>query len=231
MLAKIQLNYAKLSQFSEDIAHELRIPLNNLIGQTQIMLMQPRSQQVLEQLLYSHLEEYERLSKMINDMLFIARSEHRDYIFDKSVIDLSNLIIELVDYFEWLANDKDMNFNLNLSPDIAITANADLLKRALSNLMINAIDYGLDHQVIVITTTADAQTVTIDVLTQAVYIAESHLPYLFERFYQVESSRQGKAKTGGLGLAIVKSVMVLHQGEASVFNTQAGVVFRLILPR
>jgi len=227
MLEKIQINYDQLARFSEDIAHELRTPLNNLMGQTQIMLMQSRSQQELEQLLYSHLEEYERLSKMIDNMLFIARSEHSDYIIEKENIDLSNLILELVHYFEFLAEDRLMRFVLELEKGIQIYANADLLKRALSNLIINASDYGFEDQDIVISTKSTENHIDIEVLTKNVFIDKQHLKHLFERFYQIESSRHAKAKTGGLGLSIVKSIMMLHNGEASAYNTQEGIVFSL----
>lgn len=233
MLEKIQLNYEQLARFSEDIAHELRTPLNNLMGQTQIMLMQSRSQQELEQLLYSHLEEYERLSKMIDNMLFIARSEHSDYIIDKEIINLSTLILELVNYFEFLAEDKKMTFGLELEREIQIYGNSDLLKRALSNLIINAIDYGLEGQDIVISTKLIDNVCHIEVLTKNIFIDEHHLKHLFERFYQIDSSRHFKAKTGGLGLSIVKSIMMLHDGEAYAYNTQQGIVFGLkigILP-
>ncbi|NNH01797.1 heavy metal sensor histidine kinase [Acinetobacter sp. ANC 5414] len=227
MLEKIQINYDQLAQFSEDIAHELRTPLNNLMGQTQIMLMQSRSQQELEQLLYSHLEEYERLSKMIDNMLFIARSEYSDYIIDKENIDLSNLILELVHYFEFLAEDKQMRFVLELEKGIQIYANADLLKRALSNLIINAIDYGFEDQDIVISTKSTESHVNIEILTKNVFIDKQHLNQLFERFYQIDSSRHSKAKTGGLGLSIVRSIMMLHHGEVTAYNTKEGIIFSL----
>jgi two-component system heavy metal sensor histidine kinase CusS len=229
MLEKIQLNYEQLARFSEDIAHELRTPLNNLMGQTQIMLMQSRSQQELEQLLYSHLEEYERLSKMIDNMLFIARSEHSDYIIAKEITNLSTLILELVNYFEFLVEDKKMTFGLELEREIQIYGNSDLLKRALSNLIINAIDYGLEGQDIVISTKLIENVCHIEVLTKNIFIDEHHLKHLFERFYQIDSSRHFKAKTGGLGLSIVKSIMMLHDGEAYAYNTQQGIVFGLSL--
>ncbi|QIC67664.1 heavy metal sensor histidine kinase [Acinetobacter schindleri] len=229
MLEKIQLNYEQLARFSEDIAHELRTPLNNLMGQTQIMLMQSRSQQELEQLLYSHLEEYELLSKMIDNMLFIARSEHIDYIIAKEIINLSTLILELVNYFEFLAEDKKMTFSLELEQEIQIYGNSDLLKRALSNLIINAIDYGLEGQDIVISTKLIDNVCHIEVLTKNIFIDEHHLKHLFERFYQIDSSRHSKAKTGGLGLSIVKSIMMLHDGEAYAYNSQQGIVFGLSL--
>lgn len=229
MLEKIQINYDQLARFSEDIAHELRTPLNNLMGQTQIVLMHSRPQQELEQLLYSHLEEYERLSKMIDNMLFIARSENGNFIIKKEEVDLYRTILELVDYFEFLAEDKKMSFVLKLDKNVRTHGNIDLLKRALSNLLINAIDYGAEKQNIVISTKLDVNDIYIEILTNGVHIEEQHLNYLFERFYQIDFSRHAKAKTGGLGLAIVKSIMVLHDGEATVRNTYEGVVFCLKL--
>lgn len=225
MLEKIQLNYEQLARFSEDIAHELRTPLNNLMGQTQIMLMQTRSQKELEQLLYSHLEEYERLSKMINNMLFLARSEHSDYMIEKEKINVSTLILELVNYFEFLAEDRKMSFDLKLDPDIHIDANSELLKRALSNLIINSIDYGLEGKHIIISIKMIESFCHIKVLTQGILIEKNHLNHLFERFYQIDSSRHFKAKTGGLGLSIVKSIMMLHNGDVYAYNTEQGIVF------
>jgi len=157
---------------------------------------------------------------MIDNMLFIARSEHIDYIIDKKIINLSTLILELVNYFEFLAEDKKMTFGLELEQEIQIYGNSDLLKRALSNLIINAIDYGLEGQDIVISTKLIDNVCHIEVLTKNIFINEHHLKHLFERFYQIDSSRHSKAKTGGLGLSIVKSIMMLHDGEAYAYNTQ-----------
>lgn len=229
MLEKIQINYDQLARFSEDIAHELRTPLNNLMGQTQITLMHSRSQQELEQLLYSHLEEYERLSKMIDNMLFIARSESENYLIEKDMIDIHHIVLELVNYFEFLAEDKKMSFVLHLAENLRINGNTDLFKRAISNLIVNAIDYGREQQSIVISTKKIGGDALIEILTQGVYIEQSHLNHLFERFYQIDPSRHMKAKTGGLGLAIVRSIMSLHDGEASVRNTEDGVIFCLRL--
>ena len=135
----------------------------------------------------------------------------------------------MVDYFEFLAEDKKMSFVLKLDKNVRTHGNIDLLKRALSNLLINAIDYGAEKQNIVISTKLDVNDIYIEILTNGVHIEEQHLNYLFERFYQIDFSRHAKAKTGGLGLAIVKSIMVLHDGEATVRNTYEGVVFCLKL--
>jgi len=219
-----------LAQFSEDIAHELRTPLNNLIGQTQITLSQPRSSGELEQLLYSHLEEYDRLTKMIENMLFIARSEQGQSTLEKQQVPIDEVLSHLLDYFEFVAEDKNITVQITGAKQVQVWANMQLLQRALSNLMINAIDYGLHNGKISIAIEQHAAQLEINVLTHNVLIAEQHLNFLFDRFYQVDVSRHAHARTGGLGLAIVQSIMHLHQGTASVENSAQGVVFRLFFP-
>src|SRR5699024_10398929 len=103
MLANIQAAYQQLARFSEDISHELRTPLNNLIGQTQILLSRSREPAELENLLYSNLEEYERLSQMIESMLFIARVEDGGYAIEKQGFNLNALqqtVTKYVDFRE-----------------------------------------------------------------------------------------------------------------------------------
>ena len=231
MLDRIQTNYEQLARFSEDIAHELRTPLNNLIGQTQIALSQSREKEDLENLLYSHLEEYERLTQMIENMLFIARSEQKEYPLEKSDLDLKVLFSELFDYFSFLAEEKGMDFRISIPDDLIIHANADLLKRALSNLIINAIDYGQEDGLISIEVHQLNSKIEILVLSYGIFVGEQHLKFLFDRFYQVAESRHEKAQTGGLGLAIVQSIMNLHHGETQVENSAQGIVFRLSFPQ
>ncbi len=230
MLDRIQQGYEQLARFSEDISHELRTPLNNLMGQTQIALSKSRSRDELENLLYSHLEEYERLTQMIESMLFIARVEHGHYQIEKQTLELSQIIEDLLAYFEFLAEEKNMSIYMDILAQLNIAAHPEHLQRALANLLSNAVQYGKENGEIRITATTTENSCRIDVLTAGVHIAEQHLAHLFERFYQVDSSRHQKAQTGGLGLAIVQSIMQLHQGEVQVNNHPQGVVFSLIFP-
>lgn len=226
MLDRIQQGYEQLARFSEDISHELRTPLNNLMGQTQIALSKSRSRDELENLLYSHLEEYERLTQMIENMLFIARVEHGHYQIEKQTLELSQIIEDLLAYFEFLAEEKNMSIYTDIPAQLNISAHPEHLQRALANLLSNAVQYGKENGEIRITAMTTENSCRIDVLTAGVHIGEQHLAHLFERFYQVDSSRHQKAQTGGLGLAI----MQLHQGEVQVNNHLQGVVFSLIFP-
>ena len=230
MLDKVQAGYQKLAQFSEDIAHELRTPLNNLMGQTQIILSQPRQSEELENLLYSHLEEYERLTKMIESMLFIARSEHGGFELGKVAVNMKQLIQDITEYYDFLIEERNMTFSVQVADDVTVFANQALLQRAISNLISNAIAYGQDKGIITLQATMYRNECEITIQTQDIFIEEQHLPYLFDRFYQVDGSRHKKAQTGGLGLAIVQSIIHIHGGITEVENRAEGVVFKIILP-
>jgi len=230
MLDKIQQDYQKLAQFSEDIAHELRTPLNNLMGQTQILLSQPRQIEELENLLYSHLEEYERLTKMIESMLFIARSEYTQAGLEKSSVDMLQLIRNVTDYFDYLIEERQMSLILQLPDKMNLRVNEALIQRAIANLISNAVVYGIEQGRITLEVKREQTDCVIRIVTHDIWIAEKHLPYLFDRFYQIDESRHKRAQTGGLGLAIVQSVMQLHGGYAEVENQTAGVAFTLRLP-
>jgi len=230
MLDKIQQDYQKLAQFSEDIAHELRTPLNNLMGQTQILLSQPRQTEELENLLYSHLEEYERLTKMIESMLFIARSEYTEAGLEKSSVDILQLIRDVTDYFDYLIEERQMSLMLQLPDEINLRVNEALIQRAIANLISNAVVYGVEKGRITLEVKREQTDCVIRIVTHDIWIEEKHLPYLFDRFYQIDESRHKRAQTGGLGLAIVQSIMQLHGGCAEVENQTVGVAFTLRLP-
>ncbi|WP_343579552.1 heavy metal sensor histidine kinase [Acinetobacter sp.] len=230
MLDKIQQDYQKLAQFSEDIAHELRTPLNNLMGQTQILLSQPRQKEDLENLLYSHLEEYERLTKMIESMLFIARSEYGEHGLEKSLVNIPELIRNVTEYFDYLIEERQMSLMLQLPDEMNLKVNEALMQRAIANLISNAVVYGAEQGRITLTVQREQAYCVIDIVTHDIWIDEKHLPYLFDRFYQIDESRHNRAQTGGLGLAIVRSIMQLHGGCAEVENQSLGVVFKLRLP-
>lgn len=231
LLDKIEANYHQLARFSSDIAHELRTPLNNLIAQTQYTLLHESELDVYATLLERHLDEYQSLSHMINNMLFLARSEQHDVPIHRELILVQDHIIDLMDYFEAFAEDQDMSVHADLAEDHQIYADIDLLKRALSNLVSNSLKYGHPNTVIQIQCIAHEHTDELQVLTPNVCIEEQHLAHIFERFYRVDVSRQHTQESSGLGLAMVQSIMSLHQGQATVQNTPSGIVFSLHFPK
>lgn len=219
MMSRLERSFQQLSNFSADIAHELRTPLTNMITQTQVSLGKNRSSEQYRDLLYSNLEEQERLATMVSDMLWLAKTDHG---LIKPAFKPLNLRTELqvvFDFFESLAEDKQLQ--LQISGDApAVAGDKDMLRRALSNLLSNAIRHASPNSTIAADlayTPASGWVITISNIGEA--IAPEHLDQLFDRFYRVDPSRQRQGEGAGLGLAIVKSIVELHGGMIRAAST------------
>ena len=228
MLARLEDGFAQLSRFSEDLAHEMRTPLSNLMGHTQQTLRHSRSIEDYQNLLVSNQEEYERLARMIDSMLFLARTEQSDAAVKAVQIDLHELIEQLCDYFEGVAQEREVGL-INQAHD-QLLADPGLVRRALANLLANALRYATPGTAVTISSTLLQDRLEITVQNRGAPIAAEHLPRLFERFYRCDPSRNQPDDSGGLGLAIVRSIMHLHDGWVSVDSDETGTRFRLGFP-
>ena len=228
MLARLEDGFGRLSRFSEDLAHEMRTPLNNLMGQTQLALQKPRSVEDYQALLASSQEEYERLARMIDNMLFLARAERPDAVLIREPIALHEAVAQLCDYFEGMAEERGIV--LVNEADGALAADPQLLRRALANLLANALRYGSADSPVRIASQRQGSHVNISVTNQGEPMAPEHLPRLFDRFYRCDPSRAQPGDSGGLGLAIVRSIMQLHGGAVRVESSAAGTCFTLSFP-
>lgn len=228
MLARLEAGFAQLERFSEDLAHEMRTPLTNLMGYTQQTLARDRTLDDYQSLLASNAEEYERLARMIDSMLFLARSEHMRGALPREQIDVRALVEQLCDYFEGSADERGMRL-VNQARG-TLLADPDLLRRTLANLIANAVRYGAPDSVVTIDSVPLAGGTEIGVRNHGPAIAPEHLPHLFERFYRCDPSRHAPGDSGGLGLAIVESIMQRHGGSASVASTDQGTRFSLRFP-
>ncbi len=229
MLARLEAGFAQLSRFSEDLAHEMRTPLSNLMGQTQQTLGRVRSLEDYQSLLASNQEEYERLARMISNMLFLARTEQVDAAIHRQDIDLAETVEQLGDYFEGVAEEHQMRVVNEASG--SLHADPDLLRRALANLIANALRYGATGTEVRVSCERTADSVVITVVNTGEPIAEEHLPRLFDRFYRCDPSRAQPGDSGGLGLAIVRSIMQLHGGEVLVTSETSRTRFTLLFPQ
>lgn len=229
MLERLADGFAQLSRFSEDLAHEMRTPLNNLMGHTQQTLRKDRSVDQYQDLLASNQEEYERLARMIDSMLFLARSEQGGAAIVREDIDLAAMAEQLVEYFEGMAEERGVVFAVQASG--TLHADRALVRRALANLLANALRHGAPHGTVTICGQVRDGGVDIAVHNLGEAIAEQHLARLFERFYRCDPARSKGGDSGGLGLAIVRSIMQLHGGTASLTSGADGTRFTLRFPQ
>jgi len=225
MLDRLENGYEHLSQFSADLAHEIRTPVNVLMGQTQVTLGQRRNVDEYEQLLESNLEELARLSRIIENILFLAHADHAGLVVERSGIDLSAELQRIADYFEGVAAERDMRFTVNVAADAVCRANLIMFRRAVSNLVVNAVRYGEAGSAIAIeATAAHADAVVIAVANRGAAMSRQQMERMFDRFYRGDKSRSEYTESNGLGLAIVKAIMSLHGGDAEVACDADGLI-------
>lgn len=225
MLGRLENGFAQLSRFSEDLAHEMRTPLSNLMGQTQQALDRSRSAEDYQDLLVSNQEEYERLARMIDSMLFLARTEQPKASILCQPVDLHALAAQLCDYFEGMGEERDIQLINTCSG--TLHADPELLRRALANLLANALRYATPGTPVTIGSEVVTTGIEVWVHNLGQPIAAEHLPHLFERFYRCDPSRNQPDDSGGLGLAIVRSIMHAHGGQVSVTSDNRGTRFGL----
>ncbi|WP_313061847.1 heavy metal sensor histidine kinase [Pseudomonas rhodesiae] len=228
MLERLAKGFAQLSQVSTDMAHELRTPINNLLGETQVALHQQRSVDSYQQLLASNVEELERLARMLDNMLFLARTDPASALRQRQALSAADEVERIAEYFEGLASDRGMH--ILAAGQGEIWAEPMLLRRALANLCANAIKYGAAHSELRIEAMPTDEGLILRVSNQGETIAAEHLPRLFERFYRVDESRERSAHSNGLGLSIVATIMQLHNGRYSVSSQNGVTRFELLFP-
>jgi two-component system, OmpR family, heavy metal sensor histidine kinase CusS len=228
MLARLERGFRLLSQYTENLAHDLRTPVNNLRGQTEVMLSRARSSEEYQTLLVSNLEEYERLSRMIENILFLARAENAQIAVRRADLDLGEQLQQVAEYFEGLADESGVAVKVQASG--TIRADAVLFRRAISNLISNGLRYTPRGESIELTTQSTAGGTVVCIRNPGPGIDPEHLDKIFERFYRIEEARTGSASSTGLGLAIVRSIMDLHEGRASAENLEGCVRFSLFFP-
>lgn len=229
MLARLEDSFQRLSEFSSDIAHELRTPLNNLLVQTQVTLSRDRDAADYRTNLQSNLEEFERLSRMVSDMLFLARADNRLIVPKREPVELDKEVEQLLGYYEALASDR----GVRLVQSGAATVQGDrlMIRRALSNLLSNAIRFTPSGKEVKVVIAQDTDCAKLSVENPGLQIPSESLSKIFERLYRVDPSRhEGDTEHLGLGLAISKSIVEMHGGEIGAQSTAAETRFTIMLP-
>ncbi|WP_193101148.1 heavy metal sensor histidine kinase [Burkholderia sp. Z1] len=214
MLARLDESFTRLSQFSSNLAHDMRTPLTNLQAAAQVVLSQPRSADEYRNVIESSIDEYQRLSRMIEDMLFLARSEQAGTSIDVRRLNAAEEAGRVAGYYESLAEDEGVS--VKVDGHAWVDADLMLYQRALSNLLSNALTYAPRGSVVTIDCVEQGGATTIAVSDTGPGIDAQHVGRIFERFYRVDPSRHNSASGTGLGLAIVRSIMDNHGGECGV---------------
>lgn len=214
LMDRLQRAYTQLEAFNADVAHELRTPLATLIGETEVTLSRERSPEALRETLQSNLEEMQRLSALVNDMLFLSQADRGISARRGAPVSLADLAAQVSEFHEGTLEDAGLA--LRIEGDASLPVDEPLVKRALSNLLGNATRFATPGSTVVIDIqpAPDAGQVQLVVQNRGEAIAADHLPRLFDRFFRVDSARScDDAQHHGLGLAIVAAIARMHAGR------------------
>lgn len=211
VLERQEIAWRQLESFNADVAHELRTPLTNLIGQTQLGLSRRRSHEELEELLGSNLEELERMTSIVNDMLFLSHAHAGEHASQLTRVSLREEILKTAEYVEPSFVEKQLS--LTVEGDAVAHIDRRLFHRSLANLLENGARHSAPHSTITVSVSETASHARVAVSNPGAAIEPAHLSRLFERFYRVDSARAKSATQHGLGLSIVRAVAIMHRGD------------------
>lgn len=219
MLLRLQTAFQRLSDFSSDLAHELRTPITNLMTQTHVVLAQARDADSYREVLVSNAEELERLARIIADMLFLAKAEHGLLLPSTEPVRLHDEVQGVMEFYDALAEEREIV--LQMSGEGAILGDRLMLRRALSNLLSNAIRHAPPRSMVRIAIVSCADHVSVSVDNAGPAIRPDQQQRLFDRFYRGDSARaRHNAEGAGLGLAITRSIVNAHGGEITATSTE-----------
>lgn len=213
VLDRLQDSFVRLQQFSADLAHELRTPINNLMGEAQVALSRPRTPPEYERVLQSSLEELLRLTRMIDSMLFLAQADQARLALHPAPLQALAELRAVVDFYEALAEEQGVT--VALQGEAPLLADPLLVRRALGNLLSNALKHTPRGGFITLRAHPHPDHTTLTVCDTGTGIPPQHHARLGDRFFRVEDARRG-GSGHGLGLAIVRSIMNLHGGSMHI---------------
>jgi two-component system heavy metal sensor histidine kinase CusS len=212
MLARLEASFTRLSQFSADLAHELRTPIANILGEAQVALSRDRASHEYREVIESSIAECERLSGIVDNLLFVARVDAAREPIERTRFDARAAVEKIATFYQAIAEDHHVA--ISCSGEGQIYADPALFERAVGNLVDNALRFTPKNGSIQIALSDHDADFEIAVSDNGCGIASEHLPRVFDRFYRAESARGSDG--AGLGLALVKSIVELHGGSATI---------------
>lgn len=216
MLDRLEDSFTRLSRFSSDIAHELRTPIQNLRGEAEVALSKERKPGEYRDLLGSFLEEYQRLSTLIDRLLFLARAENPQTQIQREEVDLKKELGLLQDYYGPSAGESGVAVQVESLEGLRANLDRSLFQRAVGNLVENALKHTPAGGTVLLRASNGGERVRVEVADTGRGIPQEELPRVFDRFYRVDPSRSLSSGGAGLGLPIVKSIMDLHEGTVEI---------------
>lgn len=229
MLDRLQEDFQRLTDFASDLAHELRTPISNLLTQTQVALATKRDAATYRDILASNAEEFQRLARMVADMLLLAKTERGVDLPHRERFSARHEAMALVEFYEVVAEEKRIRLHLEGEGDLE--GDRLMFRRAASNLLSNALRHTPEGGTIFVQIADTAQSTVVSVENTGPDIDPKMLPRLFDRFYRADPARTHPDSEGsGLGLAITRAIAEAHGGHVTVTSSNGRTCFGLVFP-
>jgi two-component system, OmpR family, heavy metal sensor histidine kinase CusS len=232
MLQRLDESFSRLRQFSDDIAHELRTPVNRVLIANEVALGQARTPDEYRDVLASNIDACGRLSQMVQSLLFLARSEGPQSHIECEMTDIAHELSAIREFYEPLASEAGLELAVECDGGLMAQVDRALLRRAIGNLIANSIAHTPRNHFIRILGKDDRTSMSVEVVDAGHGIATEHLPHVFDRFYRADQNRSTTEGHLGLGLSIVKSIATLHGGSVEIESVVGlGTTVRIRLPK
>ncbi len=218
MLGRLEEGFRRVSQFSDDVAHELRTPINNLRGEIEVALNKARSAEHYRGTLESCSEECQRISRIIESLLFLARTEASSKSLCGEQINVGEELRTVQEFYEAAAMEVGVQLSVSAPEEVFATVERTLFQQAIGNLVSNGIAHTMPGGKVEIRTSPQGGNLIVTVSDTGRGIAAEHLPYVFDRFYRADPARSGSAQHVGLGLAVVKGIVARHGGYVDLVS-------------
>ena len=212
MLARLEDSFSRLSQFSADLAHELRTPIGNIRGEAEVALTRSRTPEEYREVIESTVAECSHLSHIVDNLLFLARTDAAEGHLQTAPFDGRSAIEKIAAFHEPMAEEQQVAVRCH--GDAEFVADEMLFGRAVNNLLENALRHTPAGGAVEISVSERGGAAAVSVKDNGEGIAPEHLPRVFDRFYRADSSRSSDGT--GLGLALVKSIVELHRGASKI---------------
>ena len=224
IVGPLEESYKKQKQFISDAGHELKTPVSVVGANAELLSREIGENQWLDNILY----ENERMGMLVGQLLELARTEN--ITPEMEHIDFSRLVQGEALPFESVAFEKGLRLVCNTQSEITVEGNSSQLKQLVSILLDNGIRHSADGNAVNLVLTKEHGNAILSVINKCDEIPEEHRSQIFERFYRVDTARNGEDKHYGLGLAIAKSIAESHNGHIEVFCYNSLVEFKVTLP-
>ncbi|MGM0500388.1 MAG: ATP-binding protein [Bacillota bacterium] len=214
---------------TSDLAHELRTPLTTIKGYLEAL--EDGKMKADQQTIKEMQEESQRMAILVEKLNEFANAQNKIFNLNEEKLNLTPIIKKIIKQQNSHINEKNIDLKLELEPEIYVNGDKDSLFQIFSNIIENAIKYNKNNGKIEISNTTDQDDLIIQIKDSGVGISKEDLPYIFERFYRADKSRNSKNQGTGIGLAVVKELMDAHQGKVEVESGENGTIFELIFPQ